>query len=351
MGYTDELRKPLEAMYTESGAEQMKLLMDFVWQAGLTSHTAVDKSRLPGADEAEAAEVPPPAEARDDSQPAAQAMPKAEFQRISGVIVDTSTVGPRPAGIAEASADSGMISGRVIWTGGEVPNEHLPVAPDFRSICCQNQPTKPLDRLTVDGPTGGVRECVVYLAGSVPMPRISPSKQPLEIAIRNCEFDRRVALVPRGGRVRFGNQDELAHNIRGRTGNTLLWSKNLFKLGSTADLELDKLGIVQTRSGSGFDWMDNYIWVVDHAGYALTNDEGSFVLRDVPPGEYTLHVWHPGLYGTSLRVNTRCTFGIRGLRRQPPPAATPPGRSSISRRQLWSAERFRSWETRKRVSL
>jgi hypothetical protein len=187
----------------------------------------------------------------------------------------------------------------VIWTGGEVPSDHLPVAPDFRSTCCPNQPTKALDRIRVDERTGGIRECVVYLAGTVAMPPFSGSKQPIDIAISNCQFDRRVVLVPRGGLARFINEDQLPHNIRGRTGNTLLWSKNLFKLGSTADLKVDKLGIIETRSGSGFDWMDNYIWVVDHAGYALTDGEGSFALQNIPPGEYTLHVWHPGIHMTT----------------------------------------------------
>ncbi|MCH8881124.1 MAG: hypothetical protein IID34_14740, partial [Planctomycetes bacterium] len=51
MGYPDDLREPLEAVYSNSGETQMKLLMDFIWQAGLTNYTAVDKSRLPGADD------------------------------------------------------------------------------------------------------------------------------------------------------------------------------------------------------------------------------------------------------------------------------------------------------------
>ena len=41
--------------------------------------------------------------------------------------------------------------------------------------------------------------------------------------------------------------------------------------------------------------MDNYIWVVDHGGYTLSDDTGDFVLDGIPPGEYTLHVWHPGI--------------------------------------------------------
>jgi hypothetical protein len=76
---------------------------------------------------------------------------------------------------------------------------------------------------------------------------------------------------------------------------TLLWSKNLPKDEPAVDFRLDKLGIVEVRSGNGFDWMESHVWVVEHAGYTLTNERGEFVLEGIPPGEYTLHVWHPGV--------------------------------------------------------
>jgi cbb3-type cytochrome oxidase cytochrome c subunit len=41
--YSDDLRLPFEQAYGESGEEQMRLLMDYVWQAGLINHTAVTK--------------------------------------------------------------------------------------------------------------------------------------------------------------------------------------------------------------------------------------------------------------------------------------------------------------------
>ena len=66
-----------------------------------------------------------------------------------------------------------------------------------------------------------------------------------------------------------------------------------------AKRELDSLGIIHLSSGSGMNWMDAYIWVVDHSGYALTDGQGCFVLENVPPGHYTLHVWHPGITTTT----------------------------------------------------
>jgi hypothetical protein len=43
------------------------------------------------------------------------------------------------------------------------------------------------------------------------------------------------------------------------------------------------------------DWMGAWIAVVDHPYNAVTDEAGSFVLENVPPGTYTLEIWHETL--------------------------------------------------------
>jgi hypothetical protein len=50
-------------------------------------------------------------------------------------------------------------------------------------------------------------------------------------------------------------------------------------------------------------WMRGWVIVTDHPYYALTNEEGQFVLQNVPPGKYTLQVWQESL-GTLSREIT-----------------------------------------------
>lgn len=45
---------------------------------------------------------------------------------------------------------------------------------------------------------------------------------------------------------------------------------------------------------------------VDNPYYVLTTDGGTFTLTDVPPGDYTLMAWHPGL-GTMLQKKVTVT--------------------------------------------
>src|SRR6266550_551436 len=39
-------------------------------------------------------------------------------------------------------------------------------------------------------------------------------------------------------------------------------------------------------------WMNAYVGVLDHPYYAVTDKDGKFELKDVPPGTYTIEAWH-----------------------------------------------------------
>jgi hypothetical protein len=41
------------------------------------------------------------------------------------------------------------------------------------------------------------------------------------------------------------------------------------------------------------DWMEAYVLVVDSPYFAKTGEDGKALLRQLPPGEYRLRVWHP----------------------------------------------------------
>jgi hypothetical protein len=49
-------------------------------------------------------------------------------------------------------------------------------------------------------------------------------------------------------------------------------------------------------------WMSAYIRVFDHPFHAVTKADGSFTLDDVPPGSYTITVWHESLGETKQKL-------------------------------------------------
>ena len=39
-------------------------------------------------------------------------------------------------------------------------------------------------------------------------------------------------------------------------------------------------------------WMRSYIGVVGHPFFAVTGDDGTFTIKGLPPGTYTIEAWH-----------------------------------------------------------
>ena len=64
--------------------------------------------------------------------------------------------------------------------------------------------------------------------------------------------------------------------------------------------------------------MSGVIVVMEHPYYAKTDEKGAFRLSDVPPGEYTVNVWHETLGQKSAKVTvgpgkeTQVDFGLGG---------------------------------------
>ena len=53
-------------------------------------------------------------------------------------------------------------------------------------------------------------------------------------------------------------------------------------------------GLVEVKCDA-HAWMSAYIVLFDHPYFAVTDEEGEFEIADVPPGAYTLNVWHETL--------------------------------------------------------
>ncbi len=49
-------------------------------------------------------------------------------------------------------------------------------------------------------------------------------------------------------------------------------------------------------------WMASYVHVLDHPYYAVTGDDGSFEIKDLPAGTYTVEVWHEKLGTQTAQV-------------------------------------------------
>ena len=133
--------------------------------------------------------------------------------------------------------------------------------------------------------SGGV---VVFL--EQPGERASARPRPASISQRGRRFDPAVLVIERGTTVSFPNDDVVFHNVFS------LSRGNAFDLGTYAkgrqeQRTFESAGLVKVHCNIHSD-MAAHILVLESAHHAVSDDEGRWLITNVPPGTYTLRVWH-----------------------------------------------------------
>jgi hypothetical protein len=166
---------------------------------------------------------------------------------------------------------------------------------------------------------GGLKDAVVLL---MDVSKGKPFKfEPPTIEARDCRFLPFVNVVKDRAEVKVVNMDPVFHDIQAyetsHLGPRVLFNTPLpmnphHKRNVGADSHEHLAGqpmseVIHMTKGRrifvmqcGFHaYMESWGMAVDNPYYMLTAVDGSFSLTDVPPGDYTLVAWHPGV-GTML---------------------------------------------------
>ena len=116
-------------------------------------------------------------------------------------------------------------------------------------------------------------------------------------------------VIQVGTLVHFPNSDKVRHQVYSFS------PAKSFELPLYAGTEaepvlFDKPGPV-TLGCNIHDWMRGYIYVADGPWFAQTDEQGQATL-DLPPGEYTLRVWHPQMREAEESTRQRLTLVAGG---------------------------------------
>jgi plastocyanin len=144
------------------------------------------------------------------------------------------------------------------------------------------------------------RLAVVYLESA---PRGAFEERPGPTAVmdqRNETFVPHVLAITTGTSVEFRNSDRTYHNVFS------LSKANSFDLGRyppgrSKSVRFDHAGIVRVFCEI-HSHMNAFVLVFAHHHFAITNADGDYRIEGVPPGTYTVSIWHPFLAAKSGSV-------------------------------------------------
>ena len=193
------------------------------------------------------------------------------------------------------------VSGLVRFEGQMPPRKGINMTPESARM----YESQPLDENVLAGRNGGLANAFVYAKRGVERRKYPLPDKPALLDQSKSMFRPRIQGVRVGQKFIIRNSDPYIHNTR-----SLSLRNRAFNIGQppkSADRErVFTRPEGPIRLGCDFHkWMAAWIFVMDHPFFAVTDANGHFEIKGLPPGEYTFEAWHEefGDQRVTLSVN------------------------------------------------
>ena len=198
------------------------------------------------------------------------------------------------------AATAGSIAGRVTYAG-QAP------APAARRIdadpaCAASGNTLTDESLLVDG-SGGLKNAFVHVKDGLDGYAFDAPASPVVLDQKGCRYEPHVFGVRVGQPIEILNSDATLHNVHAmpQVNGEFNQSMPLLGMKLRETFTAPEIGVPFKCDVHG--WMASYAGIVAHPYFAVTDASGRFSLPNLPPGTYTLEVWHEKL-GTRTQAIT-----------------------------------------------
>src|SRR5258708_207733 len=186
--------------------------------------------------------------------------------------------------------DGGTIKGTVKWQGALphlVPSE---IKPDPQVCDPLGQKRRDLERFLIS-PNGGVTNTVVFLRNISRGKAMALPSARRFLAQKPCRYEPHVLLVPLQANLTVRDSDPVLHTVQ--MSGSADYNLPFVVAGQEIARPMTREGTVSMRCNVHV-WMNAEMIVARHPYYAVTDEDGNFELREVPPGNYEIVAWHEG---------------------------------------------------------
>lgn len=199
------------------------------------------------------------------------------------------------------TAHAGTISGTVQFSGDKIPvPEKIEINKDVK-VCGKEQTS---DDLMISAKNKGVANAVITIKDIKTDKKASVPKDKLRFVQQKCSFSPHVLMIPVKTEFQILNKDPLTHNIHTFGKDNATINRGQPKTVPMITHSFDVPERIKVKCDI-HKWMHGWFIVADNPYTALSDSNGSFTLKDVPPGTYTLEVWQESLGPSTQKVTVK----------------------------------------------
>ncbi len=192
--------------------------------------------------------------------------------------------------------NGGTITGKVAFDGAAPVMRTLDMsATPYCEKAHQGKPAKSEEVVVNSNKT--LKNAFVYVKAGLPDQNWQVPTTPVELTQSGCMYSPHVVGLQTGQNLDIKTSDQTNHNIHPMPQSNPEWNESQPPGSEDKMKTFARQEIMIPVKCNGHPWMRAYIGVVSHPFFAVTGDDGTFTIKGLPPGTYTLTVWHEK-YGT-----------------------------------------------------
>ena len=200
---------------------------------------------------------------------------------------------PAPASFQVDPATAGTITGKIEFTGQKPPRKTVAMASDPQ--CAKLHASAVSDETIAVNSNGTLAKVFVYIKQGLEDKTFALPADPVVIDQKGCWFGPRVLGVQVGQTLKVTNSDPVTHNIHPLAQINREWNQSQEPGAEALTRKFTQPEVMIRVKCNIHGWMHAWVGVVAHPYFAVTGADGTFQLRNVPPGQYTIETWHEEL--------------------------------------------------------
>ncbi|HEY6339391.1 MAG TPA: carboxypeptidase regulatory-like domain-containing protein [Candidatus Sulfotelmatobacter sp.] len=211
---------------------------------------------------------------------------------ITLAILTFSLSGGVPSGVASPADATATLTGVVKFEGIAPKPSRIDMSAD--PLCAKAHATPATTEDIVVDDKGGLANVVIYVSDGLAGRTFQPPQQPAVFEQKGCQYKPHVLAMQANQKLEVVNSDETTHNIHPNPINNREWNMTQ-PHGVPLEQTFAREEIAIPVKCNVHPWMRGYIAVFKHPYFAVSEKNGSFEVKNLPPGTYTITAWQEKL--------------------------------------------------------
>ncbi len=153
----------------------------------------------------------------------------------------------------------------------------------------------------VTGDAGALANVVIYVK-EMSGKNFPAKTETVMMDQQGCQYIPHVVAVQTNQTIEVKNSDATTHNIHPTPANNREWNESQAQGAPALQKSFAREEIAVPVKCNVHPWMKSYIAVFSHPYFHVTGKGGTFELKNLPPGDYTVVAWHEKLGTQEQRV-------------------------------------------------